>query len=189
MTEYEKMKAGEWIVTNDPEIVRRNREATRLWREFSQTGTDDESAWRKAMRALLPNAHPTAVVKPPFRCDFGTEIYLGEKAFVNFNCTILDGAKVTIGARTLIGPDCGIYTPEHPIDWQERNRGIERLLPVTIGEDCWIGGHVTILPGVTIGARSIVAAGSVVVDDVPEDVMVAGNPARIVKSLELRVKN
>ena len=90
MTEYEKMRAGEWIVTNDPEIVRRNREATRLWREFSQTGTDDESTWRKAMRALLPNAHPTAVVKPPFRCDFGTEIYLGEKAFVNFNCTILD---------------------------------------------------------------------------------------------------
>ena len=184
MTEYEKMKAGEWIVTNDPEIVRRNREATRLWREFSQTGTDDEPAWRKAMAALLPNAHPTAVVKPPFRCDFGTEIYLGEKAFVNFNCTILDGARVTVGARTLIGPDCGIYTPEHPIDWQERNSGIERLKPVTIGEDCWIGGHVTILPGVTIGARSIVAAGSVVVDDVPEDVMVAGNPAVVKKRLK-----
>ena len=184
MTEYEKMKAGEWIVTNDPEIVRRNREATRLWREFSQTGTDDEPAWRKAMAALLPNAHPTAVVKPPFRCDFGTEIYLGEKAFVNFNCTILDGARVTVGARTLIGPDCGIYTPEHPIDWQERNSGIERLKPVTIGADCWIGGHVTILPGVTIGARSIVAAGSVVVDDVPEDVMVAGNPAVVKKRLK-----
>ena len=149
--------------------------------------TDDEAAWRKAMSALLPNAHPTAVVKPPFRCDFGTEIHLGEKAFVNFNCTILDGAKVTIGARTLIGPDCGIYTPEHPIDWQERNRGIERLKPVTIGEDCWIGGHVTILPGVTIGARSIVAAGSVVVDDVPEDVMVAGNPAVVKKSLKCKV--
>ena len=188
MTEYEKMQAGEWIVTNDPEIVRRNRAATRLWREFSQTGTDDEGAWRKAMAALLPHAHPTAVVKPPFRCDFGTEIYLGEKAFVNFNCTILDGAKVTIGARALIGPDCGIYTPEHPIDWQERNSGIERLKPVTIGEDCWIGGHVTILPGVTIGARSIVAAGSVVVKDVPEGVMVAGNPARVVKSLEVRGK-
>ena len=183
MTEYEKMKAGEWIVTNDPEIVRRNREATRLWREFSQTGTDDEPAWRKAMAALLPNAHPTAVVKPPFRCDFGTEIYLGEKAFVNFNCTILDGAKVTIGARTLIGPDCGIYTPCHPIDWQERRKRIERLLPVTIGEDCWIGGHVTVLPGVKIGARSIVAAGSVVVHDVPDGVMVAGNPARVVKKL------
>lgn len=144
MTEYEKMIAGELIVTNDAEIVRRNREATRLWRVFSQTGTDDEPAWRKAMSALLPNAHPTAVVKPPFRCDFGTEIYLGEKAFVNFNCTILDGAKVTIGARTFVGPDCGIYTPEHPIDWQERNRGIERMKPVTIGEDCWIGEKVPI---------------------------------------------
>ena len=187
MSEYEKMSTGEWISVDDEEIVRRNREATRLWREFSQTGTDDESAWRKAMRALLPNAHPTAVVKPPFRCDFGTEIHLGEKAFVNFNCTILDGGKVTIGARTFVGPDCGIYTPEHPIDWQERNRGIERLKPVTIGEDCWIGGHVTICPGVTIGARSIVAAGSVVVDDVPEDVMVAGNPAVVKKSLKCKV--
>ena len=186
MSEYERTRAGEWIRTDDEEIVRRNREATRLWREFSKTGTDDEPAWRKAMAALLPHAHPTAVVKPPFRCDFGTEIYLGEKAFVNFNCTILDGAKVTIGARTLIGPDCGLYTPNHPIDWQERAKGVERLLPITIGEDCWIGGHVTILPGVTIGARSIVAAGSVVVKDVPEDVMVAGNPARVVKSLEVR---
>ena len=183
MSEYEKMSAGEWINVDDEEIVRRNREATRLWREFSRTGTDGEAAWRKAMRALLPNAHPTAVVKPPFRCDFGTEIHLGEKAFVNFNCTILDGAKVTIGARTLIGPDCGIYTPNHPIDWQERAKGIERLSPVTIGEDCWIGGHVTICPGVTIGSRSIVAAGSVVVDDVPADVMVAGNPAVVKRRL------
>lgn len=188
MSEYERMVAGEWIRCDDEEIVRRNREATRLCREFGKTGTDEPETWKAAMTRLLPHAHPTAVVKPPFRCDFGTEIYLGEKAFVNFNCTILDGAKVTIGARTLIGPDCGLYTPNHPIDWQERAKGIERLSPITIGEDCWIGGHVTILPGVTIGARSIVAVGSVVVDDVPEDVMVAGNPAVVKKSLKEKIR-
>lgn len=184
MSEYEKMMTGAWINCDDEEIVRRNREATRLWREFSNTGTDDQEKWRSAMTALLPNAHPTAVVKPPFRCDFGTAIYLGEGAFINFNCTILDGAKVTIGAHTLIGPDCGLYTPSHPIEWQERRKHTERLSPITIGDDCWIGGGVTICPGVTIGARSIIAAGSVVVHDIPSDVMAAGNPAVVKKSLK-----
>ena len=182
MDEYERMLAGEWIRADHPQIVRLNNECTRRCREFAATGTDDEAAWRRALAALLPNAHPSAVVKPPFRCDFGTAIYLAEDVFINYNCTFLDGAPIRIGARTLVGPDCGFYTPCHPLDPVERRKHIERTRSITIGEDCWIGGGVTIRPGVTIGSRVIVAAGSVVVHDVPDDAVVAGNPA-VVKRL------
>jgi len=183
VTEFAKMKTGAWTDVSSAEIVEPNNRAATLMRAFNATGTDEPERWRAALKALLPNAHPTAVVKPPFICDFGTEIFLGENVFVNYNCTFLDGADIRIGARTLVGPDVRIYTPNHPTDYLERRKPIDRYRPVAIGEDCWIGGGSVILPGVTIGNRAIVAAGSVVVHDVPDDVMVAGNPARIVKRL------
>lgn len=183
MTEFEKMKAGEWTDVSSPEIVVPNDRVARLMRDFNATGTDEPERWRAALKKLLPNAHPTAVVKPPFICDFGTEIFLGENTFVNYNCTFLDGADIRIGARTLIGPDVRIYTPNHPMDYMERRKPIDRYSPVTIGEDCWIGGGSVICPGVAIGDRVVVAAGSVVVHDVPDDVLVAGNPAQIKRSL------
>jgi len=181
MTEFDRMKAGAWTDVSSPDITVPNNRAATLMREFNATGTDEPDRWRAALKALLPNAHPTAVVKPPFICDFGTEIFLGENVFVNYNCTFLDGADIRIGARTLVGPDVRIYTPNHPTDYLERRKPIDRYSPVTIGEDCWIGGGAIILPGVTIGNRVIVAAGSVVVDDVPDDVLVAGNPAWVKK--------
>ena len=183
MTEFEKMKAGEWTDVSSPDIEVPNARVARLMRDFNATGTDEPERWRAAMKALLPNAHPTAVVKPPFFCDFGTEIFLGENVFVNYNCTFLDGADVRIGARTLVGPDVRIYTPNHPMDYIERRKPIDRYSPVTVGEDCWIGGGTVICPGVTIGDRVVVAAGSVVVHDVPSDVLVAGNPALVKRSL------
>ena len=185
MSEFEKMKNGEWTDTSSPDITVPNDRCARLMRDFNATGTDCPEAWRAAMLALLPHAHPTAVVKPPFTCDHGTEIFIGENAFINYGCTFLDGADIRVGARTLIGPGCNIYTPNHPMDAMERRKPIDRFSPVTIGEDCWLGGNVTVVPGVTIRDRSVVAAGSVVVHDVPPDTLVAGNPARVVRKLNM----
>ena len=184
MNAFERMKAGEWADVSTPEIVEPNNRATRLCRAFNATGTDEPERWRAALRDLLPNAHETAVVKPPFICDFGTEIHLGEKVFVNYGCTFLDGADIRIGARTLIGPGCHLYTANHPVAALERRKPIDRYSPVIIGEDCWLGGNCPVIPGVTIGNRVVVAAGSVVTDDVPDDVLVAGNPATIKRHLQ-----
>ena len=185
MTNYEKMQAGELSNYKDAEIVARNTECARLMRAFNATGIDVEDEWRKALHALIPHAHPTAVVKPPFICDFGSEIFLAEDVFINYNCTFLDGGGIHIGARTLIAPDCKFYTPNHPMDYRERREPYERSLGITVGEDCWIGGGSVICPGVTIGNRVVVAAGSVVVDDVPDDVLVAGNPAVVKRRLRI----
>ena len=119
----------------------------------------------------------------PFICDFGTEIVLAEHVFINYNCTFLDGGGIAIGARTLIAPDCKFYTPNHPMSYLERRETYERSLGIKVGEDCWIGGGSVICPGVTIGDRVVVAAGSVVVHDVPDDVLVAGNPAVVKRIL------
>lgn len=183
MTNFEKMQAGELSNYADPEIVARNSECARLMRAFNATGIDVEEEWRKALRALIPHAHATAVVKPPFICDFGTEIYLDENVFVNYNCTFLDGGGIYVGARTLVAPDCKFYTPNHPMNYLERRETYERSLGIRVGEDCWIGGGSIICPGVTIGNRVVVAAGSVVVGDVPDDVLVAGNPAVVKRRL------
>ena len=123
------------------------------------------------------------MIVPPFYCDHGHGIRLGEQVFVNAGCTFLDGAYITIGDYTLIGPDVRIYTPHHPMDYQARRLPQEYAYPVTIGRDCWIGGGTVICPGVRIGDRVVIGAGSVVVNDLPDDCMAAGNPAVVKKYL------
>lgn len=125
-------------------------------------------------------------IEPPFHCDYGYNINLGQNVFINFNCTILDTSQVTIGSRTLIGPNVSLFAATHPIEAEVRNGtvGPESGKPIAIGEDCWLGGSVVVLQGVSIGDRSVVGAGSVVTRDVPEDCVVAGNPARVVRWLK-----
>lgn len=114
----------------------------------------------------------------PFRCDLGFNIRIGKNVLVNYNCTFLDTARITVKDHSMIGPDCHLVTADHPRDYAERRMDRTRGLPITIGEDCWLGANVTVLPGVTIGDRSIIGAGSVVISDVPPDSVYAGNPAR-----------
>ena len=121
-------------------------------------------------------------IEPPFYCDYGNLIYAEEGVWINFGCTILDGGGVYIGRKTLIAPGVHIYTAEHPLDASERDKW-ETCRTVRIGEHCWIGGHVTICPGVTIGNRSVIGAGSVVVHDIPDDCLAVGNPCRVVRRL------
>lgn len=135
------------------------------------------------LRSILGSCGRRLHVNPPFRCDYGINIHVGENFFSNFNLTILDEAPVTIGANAFIGPNVSIYTACHPIDGKERRDGTEWAEPVTIGDDCWIGGSVTILPGVTIGSNVTIGAGSVVTRDIPSNTVAVGNPARVIRTL------
>lgn len=181
-SELEKLRSGQLGDTSSHEMHLHFVRAKKLLLKYNQTYISQEGA-HEILEELIPNIPSSTNICPPFYCDFGHGIRLGEKVYVNAFCTFLDGAYITIGNRTLIGPNVGIYTSHHPIDYIERRQPKEYCYPVTIGEDCWIGGGAIICPGVTIGNRCIVAAGSVVTKDVSDDSMVAGNPAKIKKKL------
>jgi len=183
MTELEKMCSGGMYDCSDPQILESLRNRSRNLARFNATAFDDGPAYDEALTALIPDRHPTARVMPPFYCDHGHRIRLGEQVFINANCTFLDAGGITIGAHTLIGPDCKLYTPQHPMDFEERRKPVERGAGITIGDDCWLGGNVTVCPGVRIGHRTIVGAGSVVVHDLPDDAVAAGNPAVVKRRL------
>lgn len=142
-----------------------------------------DSEYGRTLRELCPNTAPSFFARAPFHCDYGLYIYGGEGCFVNHGCTFMDGGGITLGARCFIGPGVQVYTATHPLDAAERACGTEMALPVTIGDDCWIGGGAIVLPGVRIGDRCVVGAGSVVTHDVGDDTVVAGNPARVIRRL------
>lgn len=180
MNEIDRMRSGQLADMSKPDIQESFKHCKKLLARMRTMSTYDEE-YRTLLEDLVPDIPKSSVICPPFFCDHGHGIKLGEHVFINANCTFLDGAFITIGAHTLIGPSVQIYTPHHPINPIERRGVAEYAYPVSIGEDCWIGGNVTICPGVTIGDRCIIAAGSVVVHDIPSDCMAAGNPAIIKK--------
>lgn len=183
MTELEKMTAGVPYCFTDAGILESCRCGRERLDRFNATRPGD-AAYSNALAALLPRAARSATVIPPFYCEHGTAVELGKGVFINARCTMLDGGGIRIGARTKIGPDCKFYTPQHPIDHLERREPMEQALRIEIGDDCWLGGNVTVCPGVRIGDRTVVAAGSVVVRDLPSDVLSAGNPAVIKRQLK-----
>ncbi len=182
-TEIDKMRNGELADMKAPEIQESFVHCKKLLARMRMMSTYDEG-FREVLEDLIPSIPASSVICPPFYCDHGHGIRLGEHVFVNANCTFLDGAYITIGDNTLVGPNVQIYTPHHPIDYAERRGSEEYAYPVVIGNDCWIGGGVVICPGVTIGDRCIIGAGSVVTKDMPDDSLIAGNPAIVKKSLK-----
>ena len=182
-TEKEKMLAGERYDAQDPQLLAERLRAQLLLQQLNATPADQPAARARLLRALLPRAGAALGLNSPFYCDYGTNITLGDHVFLNFNCTILDVAPVTIGSRTLFGPGVQVYTATHPTDYQERATGLEYARPIVIGEDVWLGGGVIICPGVTVGARAVIGAGSVVTKDVPADTLAAGNPCRVIRGL------
>lgn len=181
--EWQKMLDGEVYDAVHPGFRSRlgvTRE--RLW-EFNTMHPSRIEKQKDILRSILGAVGPTFHVNPPFRCDFGCNIFIGDRFFSNFNLTILDEGRVTIGTDVFIGPNVSIYTACHPLDAESRDTGTEWAEPVTIGDSVWIGGGATILPGVTVGDRSVVGAGAVVTRDVPPGVLVAGNPARVIRRL------
>lgn len=183
MSELEKMRSAQRYDFSVPELQRSFAEGRRRVERFNATSADDPAGRAEALAELIPGIPASATVVPPFFCDHGHGIRLGEGVFVNVNCTFLDSGMITVGARTKIGPNCQLYTPQHPTDYLERRQPVETGLPITIGEDCWLGGGVIVCPGVRIGDRSIVAAGSVVTRDIPDDSLAAGNPAVVKRKL------
>ena len=144
---------------------------------------DEDDLRRRVLADLIGNAGKDLWIEPPFYCDYGSNITVGDAVYFNFNCVVLDVATVTIGDRVLFGPNVQIYTATHPMDWQIRAQGLEYAKPIAIGSHVWVGGAAILCPGVTIGDRSVIGAGAVVTKDVPPDVFAAGNPCRVIRSL------
>ncbi len=182
-SEFEKMRSEELYNFRDPKLKQSLHHAKQIC-ERLQTLTIDHDAYRETIESLIPNFPKSSTVCPPFHCDHGHGIVVGENVFINYNCTFLDGGMIRIGRNTLIGPNCQLYTPQHPMDYIARRKPEEYAHPISIGEDCWLGGGVIVCPGVTIGNRCIIAAGSVVIRDIPDDSLAAGNPAAVKRSLK-----
>ncbi len=182
-TEYEKMRSQELYYFSDPEIHASLVHAKKVCARLRSMTIYDED-YRQVIEELIPGVPQSTTICPPFHCDHGTGIILGENVFMNYDCIMLDGGYIRIGKHTLIGPHCQFYTPQHPMDYVERREEKETAYPITIGEDCWLGGNVVVCPGVTIGNRCIIAAGSVVTKDIPDDSLAAGVPAVVKRSLK-----
>lgn len=182
-TEKEKMLAGELYNAHDEELTKERIKARLLLKALNDSREDRPEERESILKALLPHAGSGLWLQPPFFCDYGSNITIGDNVFFNFNCVILDVTRVTIGSRTLFGPNVQVYAAAHPVDFKERASGLEYGKPVSIGEDGWIGGSAIICPGVNIGNRSVIGAGSVVTKDIPEDVFAAGNPCKVISEL------
>ena len=181
--EKEKMLAGGLYNALDPQLSAERLYARKLIKAINAADESDVEEMTRLLYLLLPNAGQGLWLQPPFYCDYGYNMYLGEKVFFNFNCVVLDVCKVTIGSRTLCGPNVQIYTATHPTDAVERASGLEFAKPITIGEDVWLGGSSVICPGVNIGNGTIIGAGSVVTKNIPDGVFAAGNPCKIIRQL------
>jgi maltose O-acetyltransferase len=179
----ERMRRGELYVASDPEILADHFRANRLLEQFNRTGIDEEDERDRLLRELLGSVGEDVIVKPTFRCDYGHYISIGDRTFVNYECVMLDGATLEIGADCQIAPRVQLVTATHPLEPQPRRDKWESVAPVTIGDNVWLGAGAIVCPGVTIGDHTVVAAGAVVTRDLPAGVLAAGVPAQVKREL------
>jgi maltose O-acetyltransferase len=182
----ERMLAGDPYIADDPESARMGQRAVRLADAYRRAAVEDEAAARPLLEELLGSLGADAFVKPPLYVDYGENIRIGARTFVNYNLTALDVAAITIGEDCQIGPNVQLLTPTHPIDPQPRRDKLEAARPITIGDNVWLGGGVIVCPGVRIGDDSVIGAGSVVTRDIPAGVVAVGNPARVIREIAPR---
>ncbi|KPC75187.1 maltose acetyltransferase [Streptomyces sp. NRRL WC-3753] len=182
-TNLERMLAGDLYIADDPEIARRQQQALRLAARYQAAYTEDPEAARPLLAELLGSLGAEAHVRPPLYVDYGSNIAIGARTFVNYNLTALDVAAITIGADCQIGPNVQLLTPTHPLEPGPRRDKLEAARPIVIGDNVWLGGGAIVLPGVTIGDNSVIGAGAVVTKDVPANVVAVGNPARPVRNV------
>lgn len=178
------MLSGELYAADDRELSSERLNARLLIKAYNDSRPDEKKHRSEVLRKLIPNAGSELNIEPPFYCDYGINIYPGDQVYFNYNCVVLDVMPVKIGSRTMFGPNVQIYTATHPIDFKERAAGLEFGKKITIGEDVWVGGNAVICPGVSIGDRTVIGAGSVITKDIPSDVFAAGNPCKVIRKLD-----
>ncbi len=184
MTEKEKAAAGMlYDANNDPALCAERTKCKDICWEINALRASEETRRMRLLRRLLGYMGERVKICPPFWCDYGYHIQIGEDSFFNHNTVILDCADVTFGRHVFVAPNCAFYTAGHPLDAARRNAGLEYAKPITVGDDVWIGGNVVVLPGVTIGAGAVIGAGSVVNRDIPAGVLAVGNPCRVIRNL------
>ena len=180
------MEAGLWYDANfDQELIDVRFKAADLVFEYNNTRPSDFEKKNQILSELLEYPVPEGVtIIQPFTCDYGNRIYLGKGDFFNATCYIMDGGTVTFGENVFVGPYCGFYTANHPLNYTQRNQGLEVALPIKVGDNCWFGANVSVMPGVTIGNGCVIAAGAVVTKDIPDNSLAAGVPAKIIKTID-----
>ncbi len=183
------MISSKLYISYDPVLVKDRENAKELCYRFNNLSPTQTDKQKEILSKLFGKTTDNFFVTQPFWCDYGYNIELGDNFYVNHNCVILDCAKVKIGDNVFIGPNCGIYTAGHPIDAEQRKTGTEYAYPITIGNDVWIGGGVQIMPGVKIGNNVIIGGGSVVVKDIPDNVIAVGNPCKVLREITEDDKN
>lgn len=190
MTEKEKAARGLLYDANyDDSILADRHQCKIMCFEYNTTHPEQAARREEIMRKLLAKTGKAFLIEPPFYCDYGYNIEIGEGFFANMNLVILDGAKVTFGDNVFIAPNCGFYTAGHPLDAEQRNKGLEYAYPITVGNNVWFGAHVAVMPGVTIGDNTVIGAGSIVTRDIPSGVIAVGNPCRVVREITEEDKN
>lgn len=182
-TNRERMLAGDLYIADDPENERLARRGVELTSAYTEAYRQDPDAAQPILADLLGTLGEQAHLKPPLFVDYGENIHIGARTFVNYNLTALDVATITIGEDCQIGPNVQLLTPTHPVDPQPRRDKLEAAKPIVIGDNVWLGGGVIVCPGVTIGENSVIGAGSVVTKDIPANVVAVGNPARVVREI------
>lgn len=183
MTDKEKMLAGKLYIAQGEEIFGEMRRAKRLTRLFNATTEEEIERRTELLKTLFAETGEHIYIEPTFRCDYGSHIYVGENFYANYDCIILDVAPVRIGKNVLFGPRVCVYTAGHPVDQEVRGAMLEFGLPITIGDNAWVGGNTVINPGVTIGSGTVIGSGSVVTKDLPENVVAAGSPCRVLREI------
>ena len=178
------MLDGEPYDPDDPELVADRERARELTRKYNRTVPEDRDRRRDLLAELFGTVGGDCHIEPPFRCDYGYNIHVGEDFYANVDCVVLDVCRVELGRNCALGPGVHVYTATHPLNPAERATGTEFGRPVTVGDDVWIGGRAVLNPGVTVGDGAVVASGAVVTDDVPEGAVVGGNPATVVEELD-----
>lgn len=183
-TEYQKQRRGEWFDATCEELSVFYVKVQRLLKEYNATDVSEKEKRRTLLKEITGFAGENVTVVPPLYCDYGCHLFLEDGVYINTGSVFLDAGYVRIGQGTLIGPNVQFYTVNHPLQVEQRRKGLEKARPITIGKDVWIGGSVVILSGVTIEDNSVIGAGSVVVKDIPAGVIAAGNPCRVIKKIE-----
>ncbi|WP_444812057.1 sugar O-acetyltransferase [Staphylococcus hominis] len=185
MTEKEKMLAHEWYDANFDEELRMDRQRAKdLCFEYNHTRPSDREKRQAILKELLGYEAKQLSISSPFDTDYGWNIKVGENVFINSNSYLMDGGGITIGDNIFIGPSCGLYTAHHPLNYQDRNKGWELAKPIHIGSNIWFGASVTVTPGVSIGDGSVIAAGSVVTNNIPPNSLAAGVLAKVIRTID-----